>query len=228
MPRTIRADAPKASDKAEQALGNREEWLTAAAQMIVDRFEGVFAEHFEDAVKQLSKVRASTGFPSRRGENGKVIGQCWNSKASRDESHHIFINPLLEDPVRVVATLAHELVHAADDGEHHHKGVFVRAVRGIGLEGKPTATFAGAAFEDWVNTEVLSKLGPYPHVALTPTVQVPKQKTYMLKVQCPYDGAIVRMTQTTIDNFNTPFCGSRSHMIDGQKTDKRVRMEVVS
>lgn len=227
MPRTINPDAPKASTKAEQQFGNREEWLTAATKMIVEKYRGVFDEHFDDGAKHLSAVRASTGFPSRRGENGKVIGQCWNSKASRDESHHIFINPLLEDPVRVVATLAHELVHAADDGQHQHKGPFTKAVRAMGLKGKPTATFAGDEFQNWVLDEVVPALGKYPHVALTPTLTIKTQKTYMLKVECPACGCIVRMTEKWLDKAGAPFCGTRSHVIDGERTDKRIRMEVV-
>lgn len=232
MPRTIRGDAPKASQrktvKAEDAFGNREEWLTEAARLIVEKFRHVFIEHFgPDGVQHLSKVRASTGFPSRGGERGIVIGQCWTSKTSKDGSHHIFISPLLEDPVRVVATLAHEMVHAADDGASKHRGKFTRAVRGMGLKGKPTATFAGTEFSRWVKTEVLEVLGKYPHVALKPTIKVPAQKTYQLLIECPACGCKVRMTQKWLDEAGAPFCGTRSHMIDGERTDKRIRMEAV-
>lgn len=211
-----------------EVYGAREKWLQDAAQRIVTHYHDVFNEHFgQDGGKQLAKIRVSTGFPSRRGENGKVIGQCWNSKVSKDQSHHIFINPLLEDPVRVVATLAHELVHAADDGEHGHKGVFTKAVRGLGLEGKPTATFAGPEFAKWVRNEVVSALGKYPHVALTPTVTTKTQKTYMLKIECPACHCVVRMTQKWLDEAGAPFCGTRSHTVDGERTDKRIRMEEV-
>lgn len=230
MPRVISGDAPKASDRAKQevadAFGAREKWLHDAADMIVAEYPAAFDLFGETGHKHLAKVRVSTGFPSRRGENGKVIGQCWNDKSTKDQSHHIFISPLLEDALRVVATLAHELVHAADNGEHTHKGLFVKAVRAMGLVGKPTATFAGDEFATFAKT-VVKALGKYPHVALSPTLIIKTQKTYMLKMECPGCGCIVRMTQKWLDDAGAPFCGTRSHMVDGERTDKRIRMEQV-
>jgi hypothetical protein len=207
---------------------NRETWLHEAAENIAAAYHDVFVEHFgEKAVEQhLGNLRVSAGFPSRGGESGKVIGQCWNSKSSKDKSHHIFISPQLKDPVRVLATQAHEMVHAIDDGEHKHKGVFVKAVRALGLEGKPTATFAGPDFRKFVDSLVKDTIGEYPHEALVPTLKTEKQKTYMLKVTCPHCGCVVRMTQKWVDQSGAPFCGTRSHMIDGKRSDTRVRMEV--
>lgn len=206
----------------------RERWLHDAAQMVLGKYEAAFTEQFGDeGFDHLKSIRVSTGFPSRRGENGKVIGQCWNSKSTADASHHVFISPLLEDSVRVVSTLAHEMVHAADDGKSGHKGKFTRAVRAMGLKGKPTATFAGEEFEEWVKNDVVPVLGKYPHVALSPTLTIKTQKTYMRKIQCPACGCIVRMTQKWLDEAGAPFCGTRAHMIDGERTDRRIRMEEV-
>jgi hypothetical protein len=131
---------------------------------------------------------------------------------------------LLTDPVKVVATLAHEMVHAADNGEHSHRGPFVRAVRALGLEGKPTATVAGEAFKEYATKLILDVLGNYPHTGLTPLVKKKVQKTYMLKLECPYCGCIVRMTRTWLDQCGAPFCGTRGHIIDGKPSDKRVRL----
>lgn len=210
-----------------ETFGAREKWLHDAAALIVEKYSDVFGEHFgAKGTKELAKIRVSTGFPSVQGATGKRIGECWKAKASRDGSHHIFINPLLEDPVRVLATVAHEMVHAADDGEHQHRGVFVRAIRGLGLKGKPTATFAGDEFAAFAK-DVVKSLGKYPHVALTPTLVVKTQKTYMLKVECPACGCVARMTQKWLTESGAPFCGTRSHMIDGERTDKRIRMEEV-
>lgn len=207
-------------------FGAREQWLHDAAVLIIAEFPQAFDLFGSAGVKHLANIRVSTGFPSRRGENGKVIGQCWNSKSAKDQSHHIFINPLLEDPIRVLSTVAHELVHAADDGEHAHKGLFVKAIRAMGLEGKPTATFAGPEFEKFAKG-VVKQLGKYPHVALAPTLVTKTQKTYMLKMECPGCGCIVRMTQKWVEEAGAPFCGTRSHVIDGERTDKRIRMEQV-
>lgn len=206
---------------------NRETWLHQAAKHIYAQFSDVFAEHFGEAgAVHLENLRISAGFPSRGGENGKVIGQCWSSKSSKDKSHHIFVSPLHKDPVKVIGVLAHEMVHAADDGEHKHKGVFVKAIRGLGLEGKPTATVPGDAFKAFAE-RVVAEIGPYPHEELRPTLTVAKQKTYMLKLECPGCGCVLRMTQKWLDEAGAPFCGTRAHVIDGERTDKRIRLEVV-
>lgn len=175
-------------------MATREQWLNAAAFQIHEKFRETFDLHFGvEGEDHLDKLLVSAGFPSRGGL-GKVIGECWKASASERGSHHIFISPLLTDVVRVVATLAHEMVHAADDGEHSHRGPFVKAVREMGLEGKPTATVAGAAFAEFAN-ELGRLLGPYPHEALTPTLRQKKQGTRQLKAEAPCCGYIVRLTK---------------------------------
>ena len=220
----------KTADAVDKAVANREVWLRDAANAIIAEFGGVFTDQFGDeGTEHLKKTRVSVGFPSVRGVTGRVIGECWQAEASADASHHIFISPLLDEPVKVIATLAHELVHAADNGKNKHKGAFTKAVRGMGLEGKPTATFAGEEFTEWAGG-VIEEIGEYPHVGLKPTVIVKPQKTYMLKLTCPGCGCIVRMTQTWLDNAGAPFCGTRSHTdpVTGNPTDRRFRMEVES
>jgi hypothetical protein len=185
----------------------REAWLNAAADLVLARYREVFETHFGDiGVEHLQHLRVSTGFPSRGGLT-KVIGECWKSIAAEDElTHHIFINPRLTDLVEVVATLAHEMVHAADDGEHKHKGPFLKAVRDMGLEGKATATVAGAAFADWVRSTAFSEeVGEYPHVGLVPVMEVKKQSTRMLKLEAKCCGYIARTTKKWIE-IGLPSC----------------------
>lgn len=212
--------------KTDTRFKTREEWLNAAAKAIATDFAETFTEHFgAEGHEHLRHLKVSTGFPATRGLNGKVIGECWKAEAAGDtKSHHIFVSPLLTEPVKVIATLAHEMVHAADNGEHSHRGPFVRAVRALGLEGKPTATVAGEAFKEYATKLILDVLGNYPHTGLTPLVKKKVQKTYMLKLECPYCGCIVRMTRTWLDLSGAPFCGTRGHIIDGKPSDKRVRL----
>ena len=186
-------------------MSTREEWLNAAAADILSRYREVFEDQFgKVGIEHLRNVKVSTGFPSRGGLT-KVIGECWKARAAADETtHHIFINPRLDDVVEVVATLANEMVHAADDGEHKHKGPFVRAVREMGLEGKATATVAGAAFAEWARG-LDAKLGTYPHVALIPIAVEKKQTTRMLKLEADCCGYVVRTTQKWID-IGLPAC----------------------
>lgn len=165
-------------------IKTREEWLNRAADIIANDYNEVFRTHFDtEGIDRLGRMYVSTGFPSRGGL-GKVIGECWKAEASESgERHHIFINPRLTDIVEVVATLAHEMVHAADNGEHKHKGPFTKAVRELGLQGKPTATFAGEEFAAYAK-KLSDSIGTYPHEGLVPLMEEKKQSTRMLKLEC--------------------------------------------
>lgn len=184
---------------------SREQWLNAAADLLLEKYRDVFEAHFGDVgIEHLKHLHVSTGFPSRGGLT-KVIGECWKSKAAADEvTHHIFINPRLDDVVTVVATLLHEMIHAADDGEHKHKGAFVRAAREMGLEGKATATIAGADLAEWARG-IDAKIGGYEHVALIPIATEKKQTTRMLKLEAPCCGYVVRTTKKWIEE-GLPSC----------------------
>lgn len=190
---------------------SREAWLAAAALDIMTKFRDVFADHFGDeGIEHLRNLHVSTGFPSRGGLT-KVIGECWASRAAADEvTHHIFINPRLTDVVEVVATLAHEMVHAADDGENKHKGPFVKAVRDMGLEGKATATVAGEAFAEYARG-IDARIGSYPHVGLVPLSAQKKQGTRMLKLEAECCGYVVRTTRKWLDVGN-PSCPCGNEM----------------
>ena len=189
----------------------REQWLTACSTEILVRFREIFELHFgAEGIEHLRNLHVSTGFPSRGGLT-KVIGECWASRAAEDEvTHHIFINPRLTDIVEVVATLAHEMVHAADDGEHKHKGPFVKAVREMGLEGKATATVAGAAFADWARG-IDASIGTYPHTGLVPVMGEKKQSTRMLKLEAECCGYVARTTKKWIE-VGLPSCPCGNEM----------------
>jgi len=173
----------------------RESWLNAAATVIRDQFALEFNEHFgSDGEDHLSNLLVSAGFPSKMGLT-KRIGECWAAEAAGDKvQHHIFINPRLEDPIEVVATLAHEMIHAADNGENGHKGPFVKVARAIGLEGKATATVAGEDFKVFVG-KVIAEIGDYPHVKLVALSVTKKQTTRQLKAQAECCGYVIRLTK---------------------------------
>lgn len=188
----------------------REAWLNRAAHYIHNQFRIEFEEIFgEQGEAHLSALLVSTGFPSRGGLS-TVIGECWKAEASEGGAHHIFINPRLHDIVQVVATLAHEMIHAADNGEHKHRGKFVKCARAIGLEGKATATVAGEAFAEFARG-LESQIGPYPHQLLKPLKVAKKQTTRMLKLEADCCGYMVRTTQKWIDE-GLPSCPCGNEM----------------
>jgi hypothetical protein len=94
------------------AFSNREAWLLAAVQMLKPIFAA--KRHLVPDDCQVSCGFASTGTRSHH------IGQCWSRRSSTNERNQIFISPALGDPVHVLDTLVHELVHAVDNCEHKH------------------------------------------------------------------------------------------------------------
>lgn len=176
----------------------REEWLTRAVNVLD-------AQVFAPQGLTVPAVRVSVGWPGGRGNKDSTIGQCWASIASADGRAQLFISPTMDDAVRVLDILAHEMIHAVDDCQNGHKGEFRRMALAIGLTGKMTATVAGDDLRAEL-TAIAGELGPYPHAALTPALSgIKKQTTRMLKLECPDDGYIVRTTQKWLD-LGLPSC----------------------
>lgn len=157
----------------------------------------------------VPEVRVATGWPSRGGTSLKkrVVGECWKPSVAADGVSQVFISPMMDDSIQVLGVLVHELIHAWDEGEHGHRGPFVRAAKAVGLTGPWTATSVGPDLQPLLE-EVVERLGPYPHSKLTPQVERKVQTTRQLKVECPDCGCIVRMTRQWIDKgLPTCYCG---------------------
>lgn len=139
----------------------RETWLKAAMDHLNDTF-------FKPADLPLpEKLFVSIGWAKNAGK-GNAIGQCFPPAWSGDEKAvNMFICPRLGDPVEVLATLLHEMVHAAVGCEHGHKAPFKRVIKQFGLAGKATATYAepGTDCHDKL-LGISGTLGPYPHVLM--------------------------------------------------------------
>lgn len=185
---------------------NREAWLEAAVEDLRPIFLG--------AGHTIPEIRVSVGWPSSRGLSGKkrVIGECWAGHVAADGKPQIFISPLLDDvkcPQGVLATLVHEVCHVAAGPEAKHGPRFVKVMKKLGLEGKPTSTTAGA--DMLVRFEaILAKLGPFPHSKLVPTKEPTKQTTRMRKCECEGCGFLVRLTQKWLD-VGQPICPVPGH-----------------
>lgn len=177
---------------------NREEWLTAATDLMRPMFKRA-------GFTIPEKVYVSVGWPSTGGTKRKnmTIGQAWSPENSADKIGHVFISPVLAQGMDVLATHVHELGHIAVGLKHGHKGPFVRFCKKIGLEGKPTQTHAGDALKDSLNV-IIDALGEYPHGALAPGERK-VQGTRLLKVMCPDCGYVVRVTRKWLDE-GYPVC----------------------
>lgn len=186
----------------------REAWLLAATDRLRD---GIFAA----ANITVPAVKVSCSWPGG-GSARKRIGECWPKAYSAAKINEVFISPLLGDAVKALDVLVHELVHAADDCASGHKAAFVKNARAVGLEGKPTATVAGAALREKL-VALADALGPYPHATLNLSGRK-KQTTRMIKVECDDCGGVYRTTRQWLDGAHDglicPFCHGDSVTVE--------------
>ena len=156
----------------------RESWLDDAASTLTGPDMGLFPP--------LPPFRVTCGFPSRLAlavGAKRRIGECWAGINAADGVAQVHVSPVLADPPDVLATLVHELLHVECGTKAGHKGPFVKAMRRVGLEGKPTATVAGAALQERLYA-LAAKLGPYPHAALLPSADRKRQKGRLRLWEC--------------------------------------------
>jgi hypothetical protein len=151
-------------------------------------------------------MHVSVGWPSTKARSAKQrrIGECWPSALSRDGSPHIFISPILDDTHDVAMTLVHELVHAS--GITGHKADFKRAMKQVGLAGKPTATHAGPELTA-ILKELVATLPTYPHPALDASVAKPKEKGRQRKLTCPAHTDYIIRASKKLNDLAPPLCG---------------------
>jgi len=134
----------------------REDWLIRA----VAHLEPIF----QNSGYQIPKVKVSIGFPST-GSKGRHLGQCWGSKASEDGINQIFIAPNQSDPLEVLDTLTHELVHAVDDCKSGHGEGFKKIATDVGLKGPMRSAGAGEHLKQDL-IKIAQALGHFPHARL--------------------------------------------------------------
>lgn len=153
--------------KSKQIHATREQWLTAAANLLFTTF---LEPHGYAMPEQWS---VACGWP--KGGKGHTIGQCWPSTCSEDAATtHMFISPELANPVRVLDVLLHEQIHACIGCDKKHGKEFKAAQKLCGLDGKATATYATEGSETFVKLqEIAALLGDYPHTALRAPKRVP-------------------------------------------------------
>lgn len=189
-------------------MANKEKWLGKVATE--------FNEYFIKAGNPLPKLRAVCGFTSLGAGSHKTItriGECWYPQGSEENHVEIFVSPSVEDSVKVVATLAHELCHAALGPGFGHGKEFGALARGLNLEGPLTATHAGPKFIKMVGGFV-DKVGEMPKGKLDisgmtpahPKNRKPQAKKTTLrckKKDCEFE-AIVK--NELIDKFSRVIC----------------------
>lgn len=184
----------------------RESWMLSAIHLLTPLFE--------EADLVVPPVRVSFGWPGGRGKKKGVIGQCFPGSMVKDGQPAIFISPVRMEPVDVLETLTHELVHACLGRDRSdHRGSFAKAAAKVGLAAPWTAT---AWADDEATTQrvndLLVQLGPLDHASIASSGTQRIQTTRMLKVECGECGCVLRMTQKWVDESGLPTCGCGGEM----------------
>lgn len=177
----------------------REQYLTEAAALILDDLimPAVESSPFD---YPRPNFRISVGFP-KHSRGGKAIAVCFNVEASSDGVNEIFINPEIDEPIRVMDCIAHELIHAVDNLKSGHRNFFARIARKIGLEGPFTATHAGDQLRRSLE-EYSALLGDFPHHKMNIDKGHKKAATRMIKVECSDCGFHFRTSQAQINRMS--------------------------
>lgn len=170
---------------------NREAWLRAAYDLV----------RRELLPKAPAAVAISWSFPSKGGTSAsrRRIGECHYKGGSAVEvegDRVILVSPTLQEPVEIVETMVHEMVHAALPMGSGHRAPFSQLAKSIGLVKPWTATSAGpelkAKIEGW-----LKKLPAWPGGYLKIVTQ---QKNRQLKALCACEAPrILRGSQKMFD-----------------------------
>lgn len=157
----------------------REAWLLFAVDHL--------AKLFSEAGYVVPRVRVACAVPatSRR---GSAVGQCWPTSRSDDLVNEIYISPVYSEPIDVLDTLVHELVHAVDDCRHRHGREFKKIALAIGLEGKMREASAGPALRGRLQSLavlLVEAFGPYPHAKLAVGGALFTQSRRPPRAECP-------------------------------------------
>ena len=144
---------------------NREAWLTQAVDLLK-------SDVFKPAgIKVNPKlIRVSVGFmvtgATKRNAHKHTLGQCCPQSYSGDGVNEIILNIDRDEPIGMLATLTHEIIHAVDNNVNGHNHIFAGYCDKVGLEGKPTSTVAGKRLNG-ILKRISKKLGKFPGKALT-------------------------------------------------------------
>lgn len=159
-------------------MNTREEWLTEAIRLLEIDLFGEPDLVKKKLLKMPVKWQATCGWC--KGMTARGIGMCVDPICSKDGTTHIFVVPTQEEPMSILGTLVHEMVHAIVGIKEGHKDKFVTVSRLLGLVGKPTHCTVGPDTIAWKICEsVLKKLGKYPHAAMVPRAKPTKPSPWV-------------------------------------------------
>ena len=141
-----------------EKFDTREAWIVACTKLLDKDF-------FSGKGYTLPPRNCMIGVPYTAPST--AIGQCWDKAASKDgKTFPIFVCPSLgEDPVLLVGTLLHEMLHASVGLKAGHRGPFKKLWKEFGYVGKTTQVSVEPPSELWFKlSQIASQCGRYPHI----------------------------------------------------------------
>lgn len=176
----------------------REEWLQSGLVLLRKRLFTPMRYSIP------SDIQVSCGFPSQGALSMKRrrIGECWYPQ-TMNGVHHLFVSPTLVEPVEVLDTLVHEVVHTLVGKKAGHKSPFRYVALRVGLEGPMKATRAGERLKKLLEA-FIKDLGEYPHKPLELKLVARKQGSGV-SASCPECGYRIQTSEKWAE-FGMPIC----------------------
>ncbi len=154
MPAIVGLQTRTAAPAVPLNIWERRLWLVRAAQHLRSRCAAA-------GLVLPSRLTVTSG--TTQVVNGAyALGECWPIATTAEGMPAIVIWDGLIDPVTILSTLLHELIHAADDCRSQHGPWFASWAQSLGLVGLP-ATSAGPQLHRALG-RVACILGAYPDV----------------------------------------------------------------
>ena len=192
----------------------REEWLNRATNL--------FRIHWATlGVKVPKDVQLSCGFPGG-GSIHRRIGECWPRSRSTKKIIQVFISPVIDNPIRALDILGHELLHAVDDCASGHGRVFTKNSGRVGYSGGKHSSAETTVAK--MHLALMAKtLGKYPHGAVVLNKKIAKESSGLHKFECVEHGDVIYSTAKKVDEFGAPRCREcNAEMTPAERKQKKV------
>lgn len=189
----------------------REEWLNDAANLIYDYFLQDVCENRHKPV-----IKFSFTAPSKK---GRVLGLTYAKEDTNANVNEIFISAHVKDAEQAILVLTHELIHALDNCESHHRGYFARVAKRVGFLTPLTKLNPSDDLKDLAQL-IADDLPPLPNDGIK-TGHEKTQKNRNLSCTCTGCEYKFRTTKKwivelykNIDNAICPLCFSQIQLPD--------------
>jgi hypothetical protein len=134
-----------------------EEWLSNA--VVILRANFLMAGYI------VPPVHISVGFGTdghKPNSKKHFLGVCYPKHLSYDEINEIYIAPFVTDPVVLIYTISHELIHAVDNCRESHNYKFKRIAKNIRHPDCGSLSEIERLQTDVLYRSIAEELGTYP------------------------------------------------------------------